>query len=83
MVDNILNHVAIIMDGNARWAKRKNLRKDKGYSQGLKVLKSIINHCTKNNIQILTVYALSSENIQRKDVNLIFNIIRKNLNVVC
>ena len=66
------------MDGNARWARSNNLVKDKGYHKGLQVLEKIIEQSLKKNIKILTVFALSSENIFRKDVNIIFNIIRKN-----
>ena len=65
------------MDGNKRWAKKKNISIKDGYLKGLYNIETIINFCIENNINNLTLYALSTENFKRKSVNLIFRIILK------
>ncbi|MGB9192165.1 di-trans,poly-cis-decaprenylcistransferase [Acinetobacter haemolyticus] len=65
--DNMLlpKHVAIIMDGNNRFAKKKQMQKGAGHREGKNVLDPIVEHCRKNHIQALTVFAFSSENWNR------------------
>lgn len=58
-------HVAIIMDGNNRFAKKKQLEKGDGHREGKNVLDPIVEHCRKVGVQALTVYAFSSENWNR------------------
>ena len=58
-------HIAIIMDGNRRWAKENGLVSFKGHRQGLKKLKEVIKWCKDRGIKILTFYAFSTENWQR------------------
>jgi len=58
-------HVAIIMDGNNRFAKKKQMQKGAGHREGKNVLDPIVEHCKKNQIQALTVFAFSSENWNR------------------
>ncbi|MGC3819422.1 di-trans,poly-cis-decaprenylcistransferase [Acinetobacter sp. ANC 4216] len=58
-------HVAIIMDGNNRFAKKKQMQKGAGHREGKNVLDPIVEHCRKNHIQALTVFAFSSENWNR------------------
>lgn len=58
-------HVAIIMDGNGRWAKQKNKPRVFGHRQGVKTLRKIVEQCVTLNIPALTVYAFSSENWAR------------------
>ncbi|TCM68324.1 undecaprenyl diphosphate synthase [Acinetobacter calcoaceticus] len=60
-----LQHVAIIMDGNNRFAKKKQLDKGDGHREGKNVLDPIVEHCRKLNIQALTIFAFSSENWNR------------------
>ena len=50
-------HVAIIMDGNNRFAKKKQLQKGDGHREGKNVLDPIVEHCRKQNITALTIYA--------------------------
>ena len=57
-----LEHVAIIMDGNRRWAKSKFLPTAAGHTQGVKALKNTVKNCKKLGIKALTVYAFSTEN---------------------
>lgn len=58
-------HVAIIMDGNGRWAKKKGLPRAAGHHSGVKSLKKIVIACKDLNIKYLTVYAFSTENWKR------------------
>ena len=60
------DHIAIIMDGNARWAKKHCLPKIAGYQKGAEVFENIAQYCAKIGIKYLTVYAFSSENWQRE-----------------
>lgn len=59
-------HIAIIMDGNRRWAKQNNLSSSEGHKAGAKNLESIMNHCLNIGIKYLTVYALSTENWKKR-----------------
>lgn len=58
-------HVAIIMDGNNRYAKNKGMPKGEGHVAGKKALDPIVEYCRKTGIEVLTVFAFSSENWQR------------------
>ncbi|WP_286861979.1 MULTISPECIES: polyprenyl diphosphate synthase [Acinetobacter] len=58
-------HVAIIMDGNNRFAKKNQMQKGEGHQEGKSVLDPIVEHCRKRKIQALTVFAFSSENWNR------------------
>jgi len=58
-------HVAIIMDGNNRFAKKMQMQKGAGHREGKNVLDPIVEYCRKNKIQALTVFAFSSENWNR------------------
>jgi undecaprenyl diphosphate synthase len=60
-------HVAIIMDGNGRWAKKRNLPRVAGHRAGAENLRRIINACVEFGIQILTIYAFSTENWERPE----------------
>ena len=58
-------HVAIIMDGNGRWAKNRGLPRLAGHNAGMKAMKKIVDHSDKLGIRYLTVYAFSTENWKR------------------
>lgn len=60
-----LKHVAIIMDGNRRWADKRGLPRLLGHKEGVKSLKRLVKHVSANKLGYLTVYAFSSENWQR------------------
>ncbi|RTK92442.1 MAG: di-trans,poly-cis-decaprenylcistransferase [Rickettsiales bacterium] len=62
-----LDHLAIIMDGNARWAKISGKTKAQGHKKGAQVARSLLPHLTRLNIKYLTLYAFSSENWQRPE----------------
>lgn len=66
--DDILlvpRHVAIIMDGNGRWAKRRGLPRPAGHRAGVRALREVVSACGELGIQYLTLYAFSTENWQR------------------
>lgn len=58
-------HIAIVMDGNGRWASRRFLPRIAGHRQGVETLKSIVRACAARGVSILTVFAFSSENWRR------------------
>lgn len=63
---NRLKHIAIIMDGNGRWAEMQDKKRVKGHEAGAKVVKNITTYCSKNrDIERLTLYAFSTENWKR------------------
>lgn len=61
-----LNHIAIIMDGNRRWAKEKKLPSALGHKKGVEALKTTLRACNDFGVKHLTVYAFSTENWKRK-----------------
>ena len=58
-------HIAIVMDGNGRWAKKRNRPRTMGHQAGIKALRKSIQHCVRLGINTLTVFAFSSENWNR------------------
>lgn len=76
---NELHHLAIIMDGNGRWAKTKSLARIKGHEAGAKVVETVSEFCIKNDIANLTLYAFSTENWKRpeSEVNFLLNLLKK------
>tara|TARA_Y100001968_G_scaffold55121_1_gene46337 strand:+ start:238 stop:1041 length:804 start_codon:yes stop_codon:yes gene_type:complete len=77
--DRIPEHVAIIMDGNGRWATNKGLPRSFGHNEGVNVLKEILKVSKKLGCKILTVYAFSTENWSRpaKEVDFLLNLFEK------
>ena len=65
MDKNIPKHVAVIMDGNGRWAKKRGLLRVEGHRRGADTLEKILRHSVTRKIQNLTVYAFSTENWKR------------------
>lgn len=72
-----LKHVAIIMDGNRRWAKNNNLPSAVGHKKGVESLKTAVKSCHKFGIKYLTVYAFSTENWNRnpEEVNFLMDLL--------
>jgi undecaprenyl diphosphate synthase len=64
-LQNLPNHVAVIMDGNGRWAKEKGKRRVFGHENGTKSVKSIVEACARLGVNHLTLYAFSTENWNR------------------
>ncbi|MEA2104229.1 MAG: isoprenyl transferase [Candidatus Cloacimonadota bacterium] len=78
---NIPEHVAIIMDGNGRWAKQHNLPRIKGHMEGVETVRRILNTAGHLEIKHLTLYAFSTENWRRpqKEANFVINLIQNTL----
>ncbi|MEA5617397.1 isoprenyl transferase [Cronbergia sp. UHCC 0137] len=72
-------HVAVIMDGNGRWAKKRGLPRIRGHKAGVSNLKDLVRCCHDWGIEALTVYAFSTENWKRprKEVNCLMALIRR------
>jgi undecaprenyl diphosphate synthase len=64
---NIPRHVAIIMDGNGRWAKERGLPRIKGHDQGAESVRAVTEACVELGVEFLTVYAFSTENWKRPE----------------
>ncbi len=60
-------HIAIIMDGNRRWAKSKGMPANYGHKEGAKTLEKIVRYCNKIGLEYITVYAFSTENWKRAE----------------
>ncbi|TWO15276.1 di-trans,poly-cis-decaprenylcistransferase [Campylobacter lanienae] len=76
---NALNHLAIIMDGNGRWAKNRTLIRTDGHKKGANTVENIAIYCAKNGIKNLTLYAFSTENWKRpkSEVDFLLNLLLK------
>lgn len=71
-------HIAIVMDGNGRWAKKRGMPRSAGHVTGAKTFKTIARYCNKIGLKYLTVYAFSTENWKRpkEEVDGIMNLLR-------
>ena len=79
---NIAKHIAIIMDGNGRWAIKNSLNISKGHSKGVEIVKEIVEESVKQNVLSLTLYAFSSENWSRpkSEIDAIKKLVLKAIN---
>ena len=79
--DNLPKHIAIIMDGNRRWAKSKNMPVSFGHKEGAKTLEKIVRYANKIGIKYITVYAFSTENWKRttEEVTALMNLFQSYL----
>ena len=75
---NKLNHIALILDGNKRWAKKNNLSNINGYTKGFENIKNLVRYSLSKQIANLTIFTLSSENFNRSSINIIYDIIYNN-----
>lgn len=80
---NIPNHVAIILDGNGRWAKERGLSRSQGHQEGFENLKRISEYIFSKGVKILSVYAFSIENFKRSkmEVDFLMNIFENKFKV--
>ncbi|MEG1963709.1 MAG: polyprenyl diphosphate synthase [Clostridia bacterium] len=74
----IPNHIAFIMDGNGRWAKKRMMPRSYGHREGVKALKKVIKACNQFGVNCVTVYAFSTENWSRPkdEVNELFGMVK-------
>lgn len=73
---SIPKHIAIIMDGNGRWAKKRLLPRIQGHQRGVKTVRETVKYCSKLGVETLTLFAFSSENKNRskEEVSLLFKL---------
>ena len=78
-MSKIPKHIAIIMDGNRRWAQNKRLKSYQGHQYGVETLRKVVRHAGKIGLRYLTVYAFSTENINRSkiEVRALFSLLSK------
>jgi undecaprenyl diphosphate synthase len=76
-INNIPEHIAIIMDGNGRWAKERNLPRTMGHKAGIETIRDIVRECSKLGVKYLTLYAFSTENWKRpvEEVNALMKLL--------
>lgn len=76
------NHIAVIMDGNSRWAKQRGLPKFSGHQTGVEAMRRTVQFCCRRGIQCMTVFALSTENWQRgrEEVEFLLKLIQRVVN---
>lgn len=79
---NILKHIAIIMDGNGRWAKQRLQPRFMGHRAGVKAVEGIVKRCAELGVEVLSLFAFSSENWRRpgKEVSLLMELFSHALN---
>ena len=77
--EKLPNHIAIILDGNGRWAKNKGLPRNIGHRQGVETLINISRYCSEIGVNHLTVYAFSTENWNRpkEEVDYLMNLLEE------
>jgi undecaprenyl diphosphate synthase len=63
----IPNHIAVIMDGNGRWARKRFLPRVAGHKRGVETVRDLVKSCAKRNVKYLTLFAFSSENWRRPE----------------
>ncbi len=78
---NLPRHIAIIMDGNGRWARQRSLPRVAGHRSGVDSVRTIINACIERNIEVLTLFAFSSENWRRprREVGMLMDLFLRSL----
>jgi len=78
-IEKLPNHIAIILDGNGRWAKKRGLPRNYGHKKGVETLIKIARYCSDIGLNNLTVYAFSTENWNRpkEEVNYLMNLLKE------
>ena len=77
-MSNNLTHIALILDGNKRWAKKNSHTNLYGYTKGFENIKNLVSYSLSKKLNYLTIFALSSENFNRSSINIIYKIIYDN-----
>ena len=70
--ESLPRHIAIIMDGNGRWAKRRNLPRIRGHEEGAKAVRRVVTECARLGLEALTLYSFSTENWSRPKEEIAF-----------
>ena len=83
--EKLPRHIAIIMDGNGRWAKKKFLNRISGHIKGVNAVREVVTACRELGIKVLTLYAFSIENWRRpgEEVNALMGLLKEYLQKEC
>ena len=83
--EKLPRHIAIIMDGNGRWAKKKSLNRISGHIKGVNAVREVVTACRELGIKVLTLYAFSIENWRRpaEEVNALMGLLKEYLQKEC
>ena len=83
--EKLPHHIAIIMDGNGRWAKKKFLNRISGHIKGVNAVREVVTACRELGIKVLTLYAFSIENWKRpeEEVNALMGLLKEYLQKEC
>lgn len=78
-IKNLPKHVAIIMDGNGRWARKRGFLRIKGHEAGVESVREITRECARKHLEQLTLYAFSAENWKRpkREINFLMRMLKK------
>ena len=78
---NLPRHIAIIMDGNGRWAKNRLMPRFAGHKAGVEAVRNVVENCARKGVEVLTLFAFSSENWRRpaKEVGLLMDLLHSAL----
>ena len=88
-LNNVPTHIAIIMDGNGRWAKKRFLPRTAGHKAGVETIREIVKECSRLNVKYLTLYAFSTENWKRPKIevdtlmNLLVSYLKSEIKELC
>jgi len=80
--DQLPRHVAIIMDGNGRWARKRGLPRHRGHEEGAAAVREVVEEAARQGLKQLTLYALSAENLSRRppdEVDFLMDLLKKSL----
>ena len=83
-MSKVLNHEAIIMDGNGRWATERNKKRSYGHKEGFNTLRKLSRHIFRSGVKVLSVYAFSTENFKREkeEVDFLMNLFLKSFKIL-
>ncbi|HUL36423.1 MAG TPA: isoprenyl transferase [Thermodesulfobacteriota bacterium] len=83
--EKLPRHIAVIMDGNGRWAKKKSLNRIRGHIKGVNAVREVVTACRELGIKVLTLYAFSIENWRRpsEEVNALMGLLKEYLQKEC
>ncbi len=82
-MNNNLSHIALILDGNKRWAKKNSFTNIVAYTKGFENISNLVKYSLTLNLKNLTIFTLSSENFKRSSINIIYKIIYDNFSRIC
>ena len=79
MASDVPRHVAVIMDGNGRWAQSRSLPRSRGHEEGAESVRAVVRECRKQGVEVLTLYSFSTENWSRppEEVSALMSLLKR------